>query len=778
MIVDTGAYVISMISVLFGCIVRDFLIPLFVWRKHLDGKGYGYRFWFCTLSQAFIQINLVTFLGIFNILNRFTFLGFNLLIYALILWNYSDKKFFLRCREYLHALWNAYKEEWLMRYILGSIRIRCKTLLRKIRSLPLGKSLKKHCLEVLILAGIIIYNIWFLTHNVLIYHCYQFSDIPVHQSWIYELEQGNLYSDGIYPFGMHIMIYFVRTLFRFNLREILLYAVAYQFTVLIIGVYLLAKEVFVGKYIPMASILIVSFLVNQDRYGASLPQEVGMYAVVGIAYFMIRYLHKDREKNIIGSDSRLKRIFRINSYINRKYIDSELILLMISVSLVISYHYYTAIAAVFVIVSIGLSYLPRILKKQNFVPLFFSGLMGGLIAVIPVGVCLLKGIPFEKSIDWAKSVMAGEEWVGSNPEYMEKLAEALGDDSFINDKGNTGTYAEEAEPDTEYPKQSVMQMLQYYGKSIYDFGSGNMFGHEATLLMFACMLTGLLCAPLMLLKKNSRFYGCDYLALDIIMLIFYTVGASQALGIPEIIAAARASTFAQPFVGLIYLMPVDFLFRILGFWKNRTYQKVLRAMSLAVCVMAGFIIVKAGWYHKFFYVNQSYYNEVEYVLRHIKKSYKKFSYTIVSPTDEYYDVIDHGRHTELSQFVNMISGNEEKFTFTTDYVFFFIEKLVLQDYNYGRVEVAPEYALKNFVFMEDVQDYYQRAVVESKAYFWAKKFQELYPRNFKVYFENDIYVVYLMEQNTYYPYDLQVDFLEDLRDLSSDKDSGKEENDI
>lgn len=777
MIVDTETYVLSMISVLVGCIVRDFIIPLFVWRKHLKGKGFGYRFWFCTLTQAFIQINLVTFLGIFNILNRYTFLGFNFLIYALILWDYSDKRFFLRRRENIRALWNAYKEEWLIMYILGSVGIRCKALLRKARNFSAGKKLRKHWFETLLLTGIVIYNIWFMTYNVLRYHCYQFSDIPVHQSWIYELEQGNLYADGIYPFGMHIMIYFVRTLFGFNLREIMLYAGVYQFNILIIGIYLLAKEIFVGKYIPAASVLIVSLMLNQGRYGASLPQEAGMYAVAGIAYFMIRYLHKDREKLEVNGDSKLKRFFRINSYINRKYIDSELLLLMISVSLVISYHYYTAIAAVFVICSIGLVYLPMILKKQNFVPIFFSGLMGALIAVVPVGACLAKGIPFEASIDWAKTVMAGDVWVGSNPEYMENLAEALGDDTFVNDKSPSGTYAEEG-ADSENKKKSAVQILKYYGKSIYDFGSGVMFGTGATVLMFACMLAGLLCGLLMLLSKKTRYYGCDYLAMDLIMLIFYTVGASQALGIPEVIAAARASTFAQPFAGLIYLLPVDFIFRIMNIWKNRIYQSFLKTLSLAVCVLAAFVIIRTGCYHNFFDVNQAYYNEVEYVLRNIKKNYKKFSYTIVSPTDEYYDVIDYGRHTELSQFVNMISKKEKKFTFTTDYVFFFIEKLVLQDYIYGRVRVAPEYALKDFVFMEDVQDYYyQRAVIESKAYYWAQKFKDMYPRNFKVYFEDDIYVVYLMEQNTYYPYDLQIDYLDDLKNMTYEN-QGEGENDI
>lgn len=775
MILDTGTYVLSMISVLAGFIARDFAIPLFVWRKHLKGRSFGYGFWFCIITQAFIQINLVTVLGILNILNRFTFIGFNLVIYSLILWNFSDKKFFIRSRGFINNLWNSYKEEWLMMFIIRSAGKKLKIIRRGICNLPVWKNLKKYWLEGLLLTGIIVYNIWFFTHNVMEYHCVQFSDIPVHQSWVYELEQGNLYAQGIYPFGMHIMIYFVRMFFGLNLREIMLYAGAYQFVILVIGIYLLAKEIFAGKYIPIASVLILSLLITQGRFAAALPQEAGIYAVAAIAYFMIRYLHKDREKHIIEGDSKLRRLFRINSYINRRYIDSEMLLLMMSVTLVISYHYYSAIAAVFAVCAIGAAYLPRILKKQYFVPLLFSGLTGALIAILPIGICLAKGIPFQESMDWARTVIAGDDWLGSDADYEKNLAMALGDG------GNAASSEDDnqKEPDSGsrikeniYKGKSIAEIIKYYFESVYKFGSsGVMFGPEATKLMFACMLAGLLCAMLsampMIFSGKNRIYGCDYLAIIIMMMLFYTTGAFGYLGIPQVIASDRAPSFAQPFIGLIYMLPVDFLFRIMKTFKHRALQVVSGALSLFVCVISAFIIIKAGWYHDFFDVNQAYYNEVEYVLRNIRKNYRKHSYTIVSPTDEYYDVIDHGRHTEISQFVNMISKNEDKFTFTTDYVFFFIEKLVLHDQYYGRVRVAPEYAHKNFAYMANYQDYnFQRAVIESKAYYWAEKFRKMYPQNFKVYFENDIYVVYLMEQNTYYPYDLQIDYLEDLKDLT------------
>lgn len=760
MIIDTGAYVMSLILVLIGSIVRDFVIPLFVWKKHLKDKNYSYRFMFCIITQAALQINLVLLLGLFNILNSYTFVFFNIVIYLLIIWNYSNKQFFKDFRSGIKRIWRAHKEGKFTRYILQSLSSFYKKTFRAIWQMPIWKYIKKHWLEVFILIGLAIYNIWFLTHNTITYHSYQFSDIPVHQSWIYQLEQGNIYSEGIYPFGMHSMIYFIRIVFRFNLREIMLYAGAYQTVILIISIYLLSKEIFSGKYTPITTILITSFMLNQDRYAASLPQEFGMYAVIAMAYFLIRYLHSDKKKIIIKNDSKIRRAFRINSYINSRYIGSEMLLLMLTVALVISYHYYTAIAAVFVIISIGLAYIPKIIKKQYFVPLLFCGIMGAAIAIVPTGVALVKGIPFQESIAWATTVMSGDEWHGSEADYKDELDTALGNENTDVSTPNTDEVHLEGKQKVDYSGKSFREIIKYYFNSIYSFGKNMLLGYGPNIFVFKCIIFGLILALLMIFIRSTRNTAYDYMAFIITMMMLYTLGASRELGIPELIAADRATTFAQPFIGIIYMMPLDFVFRILGKIKKPYFHILTGYLSLLICGIMGFLIIDSGWYHDYFDVNQAYYNEPEYVLRHIKKSFNKNSYTIVATTDEYYDVIDYGRHTELSRFVNLINKKEDNFTFTTDYVFFFIEKVVLQDYNYGRVKVDLKYAEQDFLYLGDIQDYYfQRAVMESKAYYWAKAFQKIYPRNFKVYYEDDIYIVYMMEQNTYFPYNLQIDYL-------------------
>jgi hypothetical protein len=773
MIVDTNAYILSMIKVLLCCLIRDFVIPLIVWRKYLKKKSYGYRFWFCVITQASLQINLVLLLGFFDICNRYTIIGSNVLIYTLILWNFSDKKIFHRCRKLILELWNAYKEERFIKHVTKGLAACFKDCIKMVRRLPIWSYLKANWLEGILISALVIYNIWFLTHNVMFYHSYQFSDIPVHQSWIYELEHGTLFSDGIYPFGMHAMVYIIRVVSGINLREIMLYAGAYQTVLLMIALFLLAKEIFYAKYTPIAVVITISFMLNQSRFAASLPQEAGMYTVVGLAYFMIRYLHEDRKKFVIDRDSGLRRFFRINSYINRRYITSEAILLMLCVALVIAYHFYTAIAAVFLVIAIGLAYVPKIFKKQYFIPIMFCGIMGAVIAVLPMGACLAKGIPFQESMEWATSVIANEEWQGSDANYQDQLAVKQGlSNQNTNSTDNTSPNTDETDesgdekvPKVDYSSMTPMEIVIFIFEGMFNFGLMAMFGRSATQVMFFGMLVGFFCALLMLLWRKTRCYGHDYIAMILNMIILCIIGAAQTLGIVELIAAARASTFAEPFIGIIYMLPVDFAFRVMGGWKNHYFRKFLNVLSLGLCGLVAILIVELGWYHAYFDVNQAYYNESEYLTRHIKKSYEKFSYTIVSPTEEFYDVRDYGRKTELSEFIAMVDGNRPAFPFPTKYVFFFVEKKVLQDYTYGPVEVSLKYAAMDFIYLENSQDYFfQRAIIESKAYYWAQKMLQVYPRNFKVYYEDDIYVAYILEQNTYNPYNLQIDYLTDHED--------------
>ena len=50
----------------------------------------------------------------------------------------------------------------------------------------------------------------------------------------------------------------------------------------------------------------------------------------------------------------------------------------------------------------------------------------------------------------------------------------------------------------------------------------------------------------------------------------------------------------------------------------------------------------------------------------------------------------------------------------------------------------------------------RRSVTMSRMYYWAQKFMELYPNELKVYYENDRFVCYYIEQNVYRLYNFAI----------------------
>lgn len=755
MIADTPYYIASLIRVFCASTFLIVVMPLIMWHNYLKNKSYGYRFVFCVVTQNCFLINLVLLLGFLKICNRITVSIGILAFFFVIFWNFSDKQFFRKNAERLKVLVKIANGERKFSTVFWNVRQSLLNTTKKCLEWPLWKHIYRHLFEYFVLISAVIYNVWFLTYNVIRYHCYQFSDIPVHQAWIYQLSQGKLFGGGIYPFGMHSIVYLINNLFFLDLREVLLYFGAFQTVLLLIGVYLLSREIFKWKYSSIIVIISFSLLLNQGRYAASLPEECGMFAVALAAYCLLRFLRTPLKKHVVEEDSRVKRFFRINQYFSRRYMKTDILLFMLCVALTIEYHFYTAIVAFLLVLSIFLAHIGKMVKKQYWVPIFVAGTLGVIIAVTPLMACYAEGTPFEGSMQWALSVMNGEKWAGSDSNYQQKLETSLG--------VNAQNAAEENEISTtpeKQPEMSLPQKVMFYYKTLVNFSNVVLFGDALTKILFICLAIGIGGAAVQLLFRKTRPIGMGYISIIIYIFVIFTFGVADSLKIPQLIASARASSFAEPFLGIAYAMPVDLLFGVLSLYNKKIYQTVLSCLSIALCCSIVVVIYHQGWVHKFFDVNLSYYNEPEYITRNIRETYGKDTFTVVSTNDERYEVIDNGYHTNISEFMNMVNGNEKEFKIPTKYVFFLIEKRVLSDYYYGNVNVSPELASKKFIYYASNQDYYfQRAVLESQAYYWAMAFMKEYPNSFKVYFEDDVYIAFVLEQNPYNLYNFQINYL-------------------
>jgi len=759
MIVDRAAYILSCVQVFAACAFVELLFPLFMWRNYLKGKSYGYRFAFCLITQNAYLINLVLLLGFLKICNYYTVIAGIAILYFIVSRQYAKKSKthrFADLKQTLIRLHNGTKKPKAAFHDLGRM---LGGQIRRVFRWNIWAHIRRHFVEYLFLAVAVGYNAVFLTHNMNLYHSVQFSDIPVHQSWIYELaHNGVLFSDGIYPFGMHAMIYVVHTLFFLDLREVMLYFGAFQTLLLLVSVYLLARRIFRWKYSALIALIFFSLFLNQGRYVASLPQETGMFAVTLCAYFLIEFFHKPLQKHTIARDSRVRRFFRINQYISRKYITADALLFMLSVSLCIAYHFYTAIAACLFVIAILLTHIVKAVRKQYWVPVIVSGMLGVLIAVAPFAACFATGTPFQESMNWAMTVIAGETYEGDN--YQANFESSISGDAGEETAASADTTADETADVSPLAGLNLKDKILFIYHAMYDYISVTLLGDTMTRLLVLCFAAGIFVSVVGLPFRSLRPFGLNYAAMMLYVLMICVVGAAQTLHMQELIAASRAGTFIDPYLGIVYAIGADFVFGLLAALFGRRLHPVLSGAYTAACVLLILTVFKLDMQHSYFEVNLAYYNEPVYLIRNIRQEYPHNSFTVISTTDERYQVMDYGYHENLSKFMDMVNGNEAEYKIPTQYVFVFIEKTVLQDYYYGRVDVSPEYANKEFVYMADNQDYYyQRAVLESMAYYWAQRLMELYPNTMRVYYEDDIYIAYLIEQNPYYLYDFQVDYL-------------------
>ena len=100
----------------------------------------------------------------------------------------------------------------------------------------------------------------------------------------------------------------------------------------------------------------------------------------------------------------------------------------------------------------------------------------------------------------------------------------------------------------------------------------------------------------------------------------------------------------------------------------------------------------------------------------------------------------------------------------TQYVFFLIEKVSI-NYAYGgftdiNAAVSNEWASQDLPVKNGLSQYQgtERIIVNSRLYYWAQEYQKRFPNEMKVYYEDDNFICYYIEQNEYYLNNFAIDY--------------------
>lgn len=782
-----------------------FIWPSIVFRKMLSGKSKSFRFSFCVTAQILIIDMIVLLLGLFHWLNAWVvnivFWGVPLLSLAgSIRW---DKKDYSIWKRLITGTYGK-KLFWVNR--LSSVEKRIKKC-RKI----LGRQMEFHWAEYIVLGIVLLYGMVYFSYGVFHDHTYGFSDLYTHHEWIYQLTQGNIFADGVYPEAMHCFIYLLHTMFGIRIYSCMLYLQSVHIVVFLLAAYILAKEVFRWRFTPIfavAAFLIVDVkskdqIYSMSRLQCTLPQEFGLHTLFLCAAFLIRYLNSSKHA-----------VWRKKE--TKGYWDENLLLFGMAFAASLAIHFYPTIMAFFVCVSFVLVSLRRVFCRRCFGPLAVAVILGFFVAVTPMAGALASGVPLQASMDWAMSVMKESspqsssetetaDGIGENGEGAD--GSTAGEDMHSGKDGGaihnemSGTADAETAPVRKIPLtykirntlRSIAEGLKQKSRVLFDTGYTVQFGLKRArwIVIFtaAALSIWLVCTVVSTVSKlaakrntGGKKYNL-YMGVVIASVLFVALGCMPELGLPELVEHSRLGAVTQMLVLFVAAIPVDILFFLIGMIVDGRIMKLL-----SVCGAAGIYIGAnlLGIYHGYLYYELSRYNETALVTDNIINALPENSYTVVSTVDDLYMLIQYGRHEELIDFIN--KSYTEDYRLPTEYVFIFVEKRPIEQYQI-HFFTGPEWLARNgyadafgdgasrcpevfasqisqesadtptYVFPNTSEMYMlpgSRTVLQSKAYAWCEEFSRLYPSELKTFFENEKFVCYYFKQNTHFLYDLAI----------------------
>ncbi len=659
-----------------------------------------------------------------------------------------------------------------------------------------GKLINHTVLYALLLV-IIIYGMIYFSAGVFSTPSYGFGDLYRHHNWIYEMTQGKIFAEGIYPAGLHSFVYLINACFGISAYSILLFLQPIHVSLFMLSIFLLGKELFNWRYtsaIALALFVTLGYGVTNtvfafSRLQWSLPQEFGAPAALLCPVFLLRYLKEIRRLN---GESRRERIYK----------DENLVVFSLALMTTIVSHFYCTIVAFFLCLAIVPAYFKEIMAKRYFERLLLTVFATVVVAFLPMIAAVpilearnkkeLQSNPnadnqiYQGSLQWGMNVIKGETVDGGTHIVI------------------TPTPA----PDTPKEDEGALTWKDYaytIGNNYVEYNYGETFDSEGSqfYLLTAALSLGLvlLTAIIMLIvdlvrkkkgKKRIRLIEFSGYTILFFMLINLMVMSEPGVfGLPRLIASGRLGYYVTIINIFVLMISLDIIMGVTNAFLKDRWDGLIAVVAATAAVI---LVVFTGHFHGGLYFELTRYNSVVNTTVNIMRENDIGSYTIISPTDEIWQIAGKGRHEELLSLVNgMIS--EESYKIPTEKVFIFVEKRPIHYAQWYFPDIAPwlgndssirliseavgenkvsrgQKDIRNYqineelsgllhfdVMVEDVRNYSRpasRVIVESRVMNWIKDFEKLYPRTMKVYYEDEVFVCYYFEQNLDAPYELSL----------------------
>lgn len=763
--------VIQFIQIFIGYLGFTVGLPALVFYEKVKGFPTAKRFLIYYTIGNFYVINLVQVLELLHISYRFTLFFFTFVPAILLMIKLYKipvipyiKNVLNECRYFIFREM-GFKS--FVRHRLQEVRI----FLRILRKHGI-RLLKENILDVpfLVIFAVIVWKV--CGPGILNNWGYGASDIPVHNYWINGLIENNIFIAGIYPMGMHCMLYYLAEMLGIPVYVTLRLFWLVQFSMIAVMILLFLKGHCKTRFLPYLGCM---FFVGADyfvsisyaRYGSTLPQEYGMLYILPSVFFLMEFFKTRKEE--------LKR------KVNRIRCTSSWYLLgfAMSFSMTLASHFYDTMIAGVICVCVALGYGFWFWRAEYFLRIMLAGIISLLMAFIPMAVAFLTGKELQGSMYWAMNVIGLRDYTVLIFRIIciGVVGVTVGGGIFLFRRIRSGKISLE---NKKVPRHFLLTkgLLQIgnlvnvaaicllgwkYRETILWGCQQNVFSiPDMKWVLYgigAALAVGLVQRYLM-----EPMRGAGLFSMVMAEILLGLVLVSGALGWPMLMEPYRAAIYVAYLIPVILVMTLEGAVNIV---LLAHFPRVQQTLGLLAAIL---VIYQSGMYH---WIRESFgggnleMREAILCTTNIlnDNAGDDFSWTIVSANDELRMIERYGRHTETIEFLeDMENWNRTKeVTIPTKKVYFYIEKKPLNYANgYGGVipEVSEEQAGQDLPPNAGIGAYtgLERSVTMSRMYYWAQKFQELYPNELKVYFEDDNFVCYYIEQNEYRLYNFAINY--------------------
>lgn len=764
--------VIQFIELLIGFLGFTVGLPALVFYKKVKHFQASVRFLIYFVIGNFYIINLVQVLELVYVSYRITLILFTILpviiavikIYKIPVWSYIKKIE----SELYHYILRELGFRSFLRHRLKEVCKAFKFLLRQAVRL-----LKELWLDLPFLC-ILIYLIWKICGDGILNNWgYGASDVPVHNYWINGLVENKLYIAGIYPMGMHCMLYYLATVLNIPVYVTLRLFWLVQYSMIVFMLLLFLKGFCKTRFLPHLGVIgfvgLKYFVgISYSRFGATLPQEFGMLYILPAIYFLLEYF-KTRKAELENGENKIRCCSSWN-----------LLGFAMSFSLTLSSHFYDSIIAGIICVGIAIGYSAWIWRKGYLFRIIVSGVLGVLMALLPMAVAFLTGKELQGSMYWAMSIIGLKDYtvLVFRIICLIVVAITLAGILFLvrGMKRKTISFTENRPIRTD--AKAILILFGVLGLLLlaatlfvgWNYKETILWGYEQHVIGLPNTKWLLYGAVIVLIigiiqrYLGQKMNGAIILSMFIAELLLGLILVSGNIGCPMLMEPYRVCIYAAYLIPVIDIVTVDGIVNLLCFNHFLRFQRVI-AFGIAT-VLLGYS-TKLDLLKAPFGGGQLEMNEAIFCTTNILKDNKGKNnmWTIISANDELRMVELYGRHTETITFLQEMEfwNQNKEVVIPTERVYFYIEKKPLNyagGYN-GEIPEISEKQAKKALSQGAEMDAYSgknRSVTMSRMYYWAQEFQKLYPNEFKVYFEDENFVCYYIEQNVYRLYNFAIDY--------------------